>query len=112
MNLKNDEELYKLIIYFSDDNSKSDGVGGLIKESLDKGRRDSSPLASVRKQVILKDDPDCPNLFKLEKLKKKSDPGLFSYFDNYLQIVFQKLLSSMKIYYINKNPKWVGTRKC
>ena len=65
-----------ITLHFSDDNSKSDGVGGLIKES----RPDSSPLASVRKQVILKDDPDCPNLFKLEKLKKKSDPGLLSYF--------------------------------
>jgi hypothetical protein len=36
---------------------------------------DSSPVALARKNLILKDDPNCPSTFKLDKFKKKSDPG-------------------------------------
>ena len=73
-----------MIFYYSVDNSKQEasGVNGSIKDALEKTLRpDSSPLASVRKNIIVKDDPNCPNLFKLEKLKKKSDPGTIEIFN-------------------------------
>ena len=60
------------------DNSKGEGeINGSFKEALErKLRPDSSPMTSGRKAaVIVKDDPNCPNVFKVDKLKKKSDPG-------------------------------------
>ena len=69
---------HKIFISLSVDNSKleASGVNGSIKDSLEKILKpDSSPVASARKNIIIKDDPNCPFLFKVEKLKKKSDPG-------------------------------------
>jgi len=76
LNVANLAIKFRVVMLSSSDNPKPDvnEVNGSFKETLER-TLGSSPVTSGRKNILIKDDPNCPNVFKVDRLKKKAELG-------------------------------------
>jgi hypothetical protein len=91
---------FRVVMLSSSDNPKPDvnEVNGSFKETLER-TLGSSPVTSGRKNILIKDDPNCPNVFKVDRLKKKAELGNRRHFPG---LGFQKRYFFCRTKYLKK----------